>query len=153
MSPHGPSAPQGGERQSLAQVFRYTRSAVGLVWQTSAWLTVAMVTLTIVGGLLPAAAAWIGKQIVDAVVAAQSDGGGEALETALRWVALEGLVFVGIAACSRGISVAQSLLRALLGHRVNVMILEKALTLDPTKRLTPSQALKHPFCDTRPQQR
>ena len=30
----------------------------------------------------------------------------------------------------RGISLAQSLLRAQLGQRVNVMILEKALTLD-----------------------
>ena len=26
-------------------------------------------------------------------------------------------------------------------------LLEKALMLDPSKRLTPSQALKHPFCD------
>jgi len=28
-------------------------------------------------------------------------------------------------------------------------LLDKALMLDPAKRLTPSQALKHPFCDTR----
>ncbi len=33
----------------------------------------------------------------------------------------------------RGISLAQSLLRAQLGQRVNVMILEKALTLDLTQ--------------------
>ena len=26
-------------------------------------------------------------------------------------------------------------------------LLDKCLMLDPTKRLTPSQALKHPFCD------
>lgn len=26
-------------------------------------------------------------------------------------------------------------------------LLEKTLMLDPAKRLTPSQALKHPFCD------
>jgi len=29
-------------------------------------------------------------------------------------------------------------------------LLEKSLMLDPSKRLTPSQALKHPFCDVRP---
>ena len=26
-------------------------------------------------------------------------------------------------------------------------LLEKALMVDPAKRLTPAQALKHPFCD------
>jgi len=39
------------------------------------------------------------------------------------------LVVVAVAAAQRGISVCQSLLRALLGQRVNVMILEKAQTL------------------------
>lgn len=28
-----------------------------------------------------------------------------------------------------------------------VDLLEKMMALDPTKRLTPSQALKHPFCE------
>ncbi|MGB1699483.1 MAG: ABC transporter ATP-binding protein, partial [Nannocystaceae bacterium] len=49
---------------------------------------------------------------------------------ALRWVGLEALIFVGIGGIGRGVSVSQSLLRALLGHRVNVMILEKALELE-----------------------
>jgi len=35
-----------------------------------------------------------------------------------------------LAGCQRGLSASQSLLRALLGQRVNVMILEKALTLE-----------------------
>jgi ATP-binding cassette subfamily B protein len=39
------------------------------------------------------------------------------------------MVVIAVAASQRGISVSQSLLRALLGQRVNVMILEKALTL------------------------
>ena len=44
--------------------------------------------------------------------------------------ALEGLLVAAIAAAQRGISLCQSLLRAQLGQRVNVMILEKALTLE-----------------------
>ena len=49
-------------------------------------------------------------------------------------VSVEALIFVGIAGIGRGVSVAQSLLRALLGHRVNVMILEKALELEKMQK-------------------
>ena len=45
-------------------------------------------------------------------------------------VAGEGLLVAAIAGAQRGISLCQSLLRAQLGQRVNVMILEKALTLE-----------------------
>jgi ATP-binding cassette subfamily B protein len=44
-------------------------------------------------------------------------------------IAMEAIVVIAVAASQRGLSVSQSLLRALLGQRVNVMILEKALTL------------------------
>ena len=45
-------------------------------------------------------------------------------------VLLEGVLVIAISAVQRGISLCQSLLRAQLGQRVNVMILEKALTLE-----------------------
>jgi ATP-binding cassette subfamily B protein len=48
----------------------------------------------------------------------------------LRWVLVEGLLVALMAATQRGLSLCQALLRAQLGQRVNVMILEKALTLD-----------------------
>ena len=48
-------------------------------------------------------------------------------------VGLEALAVAGSAAAARGISLAQSLLRAQLGQRVNVMILDKALTLELTQ--------------------
>ena len=111
-------------------VFRYSRRAVELVWETSRPLTVALAILTVVAGVLPAAAAYVGQLIVDSVVAASS-GTGEA-RPVLEYVALEGLLIAALAGSQRGISVCQSLLRAQLGHRVNVMILEKALELDLT---------------------
>ncbi|MGH8186363.1 MAG: ABC transporter ATP-binding protein, partial [Steroidobacteraceae bacterium] len=49
---------------------------------------------------------------------------------ALILVAAEGVLVAAIAGAQRGISLCQSLLRAQLGQRVNVMILEKALTLE-----------------------
>jgi ABC-type multidrug transport system fused ATPase/permease subunit len=110
-------------------VFRYGGRAVGLVWTTSARLTLALVGLSLLAGLLPAAIAWTGKLIVDAVVAAAKSGLAADREAAFLYVGAELGLVVLLAACQRGLSVCESLLRAQLGNRVNVMILEKALTL------------------------
>lgn len=108
-------------------IFSYARQALELVWTTSKPLTLWFGILTLVAGLLPAGIAWVGQLIVDAVVNA-INGDGEPRD-ALKYVALEGGLFLMINAAQRGISLCQSLLRAQLGHRVNVIILEKALTL------------------------
>jgi ATP-binding cassette subfamily B protein len=109
-------------------VFRYSRRALDLVWSTNRPLTLALAGGTLAGGILPAAVAYVGSLIVDAVVSAIRSGGGAG--HALQLVLLEGLLVAAISAAQRGISFCQSLLRAQLGQRVNVMILEKALTLD-----------------------
>ncbi|MBT8132766.1 MAG: ABC transporter ATP-binding protein/permease [Gammaproteobacteria bacterium] len=88
--------------------------------------------LTLIAGLLPAAVAWVGQLIVDSVVAAMAlyqSGSTEGLGAVMKFVAIEALIVIAIAGAQRGLSACQSLLRALLGRRVNVMILEKALTL------------------------
>jgi ABC-type multidrug transport system fused ATPase/permease subunit len=110
-------------------VFRFGGRAVGLVWTTSRRLTLALVSLSLVAGLLPAAIAWLGKLIVDAVVAAASGGGAAEREAAFLYLGLEFGLVVLLAASQRGLTVSESLLRAQLGQRVNVMILEKALRL------------------------
>ena len=53
-----------------------------------------------------------------------------AFNTILSSSVPEGGIVAARAAIQRGLGICQSLLRALLGHRVNVMILEKALTLN-----------------------
>ena len=45
-------------------------------------------------------------------------------------MAVEALIVATITGAQRGISLCQALLRAQLGQRVNVMILEKAITLE-----------------------
>jgi len=115
--------------QGFFGVFKYSRRAVELVWSTSRNLTLALAVLTIVAGVLPASVAFVGSRIVDSVVAAMRSGGSDASRV-LEFVLLEGILVAGIAAAQRGISFCQSLLRAQLGQRVNVMILEKALTLE-----------------------
>ena len=109
-------------------VFGYSRRALELVWTTSRALTLTLALLTLVAGVLPAAIAYIGQLIVDGVVAAMASSTPDT-RGLLLLVALEAFVVVLVAGSQRGISASQSLLRALLGQRVNVMILEKALTL------------------------
>lgn len=111
-------------------VFRYGRRAIALVWQTSRALTVALALLTLAAGLLPAAIAFVGKLIVDGVVAAHASGLAADTDVAIRWIILEAGLVALLAGAQKGLGVIQALLRVQLGHRVNLMILEKALTLD-----------------------
>ncbi|WP_104906450.1 ABC transporter ATP-binding protein [Nostoc sp. 'Lobaria pulmonaria (5183) cyanobiont'] len=120
-------------RQSLT-VFRYSGRAVTLVWTTSRSLTILLASLTLVAGLLPAAISYISKLIVDAVVFASQvnsqNNGFVNIYPSLFYVGLEAIAVILLAGGQRGIIICQSLLRALMGQRVNVLILEKALTLD-----------------------
>jgi ATP-binding cassette subfamily B protein len=109
-------------------VFRYSRRALELVWSTNRVLTMTLAAVTLLAGVLPAAVAYVGALIVDAVVAAAR--GGLGVQHVLVLVLLEGLLVGAISATQRAIQLCQSLLRAQLGQRVNVMILEKALTLE-----------------------
>src|SRR6202022_2940309 len=126
----GPAAGEGLTVRGFFGVFRYSRRAIQLVWSTSSVLTVALGLLTIVAGVLPAGIAYVGSLIVDAVVGAMRAGGGGSPARVIEFVILEGVLVAAVAAAQRGISLCQSLLRAQLGQRVNVMILEKALTLE-----------------------
>ena len=112
------------------QVLRFTRRGVGLVWQTSRRLTIWLALLNVAGGVLPAAVAFVGKRIVDGVLVASESGTADDQRSALTWVALEFGLVIGLTAVNKGIETAQALLRALLGQRVNELILEKALTLE-----------------------
>ncbi|AFY46770.1 ABC-type multidrug transport system, ATPase and permease component [Nostoc sp. PCC 7524] len=116
-------------RQSLA-VFRYSGRAINLVWTTSHTLTMILASLTLLAGLLPAAIAYLGKLIVDAVVLASQGNVESNIYRPLLYVGLEAIAVALLAGSQRGLIICQSLLRVLLGQRVNVLILKKALTLD-----------------------
>lgn len=106
----------------LLDRFAHTPRAVRIVWRSSPGSLLALSGLTLLAALLPLCVAYAGKGIVDAVVAG-------ARPAALRWVGLElGLVAVQ-ALVQRGLSLLRSLLGARLSVDINVMILEKALSL------------------------
>ena len=118
--------------QRLFSFSRQAARALRLVWQTSPALFLGLVAATLVAGVLPALAAWLGKQIVDAVVAAMAlhaQVGQAPVWPVLRYVLMEAGVLAMLAGAQRALSIQQSLLRVQLGQRVNVLILEKAQTL------------------------
>ena len=114
-------------------VFRYSAVAMRIVWDTSAPLMIAMALTTLIVGLLPAAIASVGGLFVDAVAGALGSAGAAAevaRSEALTFVYIEvGLVLL-MTAAQHANTVCQAVLRVLLGNKINVMILEKALTLE-----------------------
>ncbi len=118
-----------GVSQSLS-IFQYCGRAIALVWSTDRRLTLFLAFLTLIAGLLPAIVAYAGKLIVDSVVIASRSKLPADQWTALNYLALEALVVAILAGSKQGLALCQSLLRVLLGQKVNVLILEKALTLD-----------------------
>jgi ATP-binding cassette, subfamily B, bacterial len=114
---------------TLKGAFKYSQPALKMVWQTSASLTLWLAFCTLIAGLVPAGIAYTGKLLVDSVVGYLQSGTQTMQQDALFYVLLEGgLVIVQLAA-QKGIAVCQSLLRVMLGHQVNTLILEKALQL------------------------
>ena len=114
-------------------VFRYSAVAMRIVWDTSAPLMIAMALTTLIVGLLPAAIASVGGLFVDAVAGALGSAGAAAevaRSEAITFVYIEvGLVLL-MTAAQQANTVCQAILRVLLGNKINVMILEKALTLE-----------------------
>ncbi|MEO8646413.1 MAG: ABC transporter ATP-binding protein, partial [Pseudomonas sp.] len=104
------------------------RRALQLVWATSRGLFLGLVLATLIAGVLPALAAWLGQRIVDAVVTAMqlhAQQGSAPLWPVVRYVLFEAGVLALLSGTQRALSVQQSLLRVQLGQKVNTMILEK----------------------------
>ncbi len=101
-----------------------------LVRESGPGFAVALVVLMVGSALVPGAMAWVGKLIVDAVVAAARTSDPADRARVVRLVLLE-LGLTGLQLLlSRGQTLVRDLLRATLGNHVNTQILEKAATLE-----------------------
>ena len=119
------------ERPTLRQrvvALRYIPPFVRLVWETHRGYTVAMMGLRLVRAFVPVAVLWVGKLIIDAVVAAR--GGGYDAARLWRLVALEIAFALAGEVLSRFSSVVEGLLGDLFSNRTSVMLMEHAATLD-----------------------
>jgi ATP-binding cassette subfamily B protein len=116
--------------RGLRAVFDQVPGTFRLVWQADRVGALAIGALTLLVALLPAALAWVGKLIVDGVVAAARSGLASDRQRVAELVLLElGLMAVSMAA-GRTLGLLRELLRTHLGYRINERILEKALELE-----------------------
>jgi ATP-binding cassette subfamily B protein len=107
----------------LKNSFAHAPRTLGLVWRSSRRGTLALAILTLLSAGLPLLVAYAGKAIVDQVVARSPTG-------TLRWVLVElGLILVQ-ALLQRSLGLIRQILGARLALDINVMILEKAQTLE-----------------------
>jgi ATP-binding cassette subfamily B protein len=102
---------------------RLANRGLALAWESSPKLSAAIFALTVAASLLAPAMAYVGKLIVDAVVAGSA-------ERVIRFVALEFLLLAASSAIQRALYLCRSLLGSRLGITVNAQVLEKALSVD-----------------------
>ena len=106
---------------------------VRLVFQTHRGYTIAILALRAIRSLIPVAVLWVGKLIIDGVIAA---GATVQAGRTPDWWHLAGLVGLelGIAVAGEGLARLSSLLESLLGdlfaNRLSVRLMEHAATLD-----------------------
>src|SRR6266705_1602535 len=123
-------APTWGER---LQALKHLPPLLKLVYETHRGYTVGILSLGAVRSLVPLAVLWIGKLIIDAVLAAvQVRAVGGSLD---GWhlgglVGLELAVAVGGEGLARLSSLLESLLGDLFSNRVSVRLMQHAATLD-----------------------
>src|SRR5205823_2975396 len=123
-------APSWSER---LDALKYVPPLLKLVYETHRGYTIAILALRAVRAFVPLAVLWIGKLIIDGVIAAM---GMRAAGAVVEWWHLGGLVGLelGIAVAGEGLARLSSLLESLLGdlfsNRISVRLMEHAATLD-----------------------
>ena len=126
-SPRAAPGAAPGWRERVAAL-RYVPALVKMVWSTHRGYTAAMIVLRFVRALMPIAMLWVGKLIIDVVVASLS--GPPDYRRLWELVAIEiGLVIVG-EVLARASSLYESLLGDLFSNVVSVRLMRHAATLD-----------------------
>ena len=117
--------------RALGATFAYTPRVMAMVWRTSPGLTAGVAGVTVVRALIPAATIWLTKLVIDAVVDAIAGGG---TDGSINRVVVLVVLQLALALAATALDHGGNALRALLGdrfsNRINIMILEKAETLD-----------------------
>lgn len=126
----GPPRP-GNERPTIHERFaalRYVPPLIKLVWETHRGYTTSMALLRLMRAGVPVAMLWVGKLIIDTVVASRQSSP----DYARLWklVALEIAIVTANDVLARTSSLVESLLGDLFSNHTSVRLMEHAATLD-----------------------
>ena len=117
--------------QKIRASFTHTPQALRLVWQANALATLGLGVLTLAGALLPATQAWVGKLIVDGVVASiRGAQDPDQVRTVFYYLVLELILFLLGTALNHSRRLIQQLIQLQLANKIRAEIIRKALTLD-----------------------
>jgi ATP-binding cassette subfamily B protein len=130
MRPHGGREAKPERRVTTVELFRQLPRALGLVWRASRASALVLGGLTVVQAALPASMAWVGKLIVDAVVAASRAPSDAGRLMVWKYVSVELALALVALLVGRLLAFNRELLRISLGNLINEQILEKSLTLE-----------------------
>ena len=117
--------------QKIRNALVHTPQALRLVWQANRIATVGLGFLTLGGALLPATQAWVGKLIVDGVVASIQKGNDpDQVRTVFYYLILELILFLLSTGINHSRRLIQQLIQLQLANQIRSEIIRKALTLD-----------------------
>jgi len=122
-----PDAPPATWRERR-EAMHYIPPLIRMVWQTHRGYAATMMALRVVRAFLPVATFWVGKLIIDAVLAARAHGG--SLHALWRYVAIELAIVTLGAVLARASTLVESLLSDLFSNRMSVRLMAHAATLD-----------------------
>ena len=120
--------------QNLKQAAANIPAAFRLVWDAHHGATMVMALVTLGGALIPAAQAWVGKLIIDSVVASidarvTAQAG---LMAVLPYLLIEFVLILAQSAIAQARSLTEHILHARLNYSLNTRLIRKALSLDLT---------------------
>jgi ATP-binding cassette, subfamily B, bacterial len=114
-------------RERLAAL-RYLSPFIRLVWRTHRGYTATMITLRLARALTPVATLWVGKLIIDSVVAIRTASAAPA--RLWKLVALEIAIVLVNEALSRASTLVESLLSDLFTNHTSELLMQHAAQLD-----------------------
>ena len=110
------------------EALRYVPPLAKQVWRTHRGYAMAMVVLRIARGFIPIATFWVGKLIIDTVIAANR--GAATYSDLWRYVAMEVGIVVAGEVLARASTLIESLLSDLFSNDMSVQLMEHSAKLD-----------------------
>ena len=134
-----PAQPLGGGAPFTPRVlwanarttWRGFRRVLALVWDANPGLTLTLALLNLLQGFVPAIRVWLAKLLVDAVVAAVTDGTGTgALPQVFVLVALQFAIGALSSVAGTASNICQQLLQEQVANRIQLLVMRHANELD-----------------------